>query len=219
MKTQERQWWITRIQKQGDRESEWGKGKEGKWQRKEHSAGASSESGNFPSDREWPWWSRYRQQMMHSLPRSIRSSWYQCVNRLQSQISTDNPLRLKSMSHYDQSASMTWCQAPMSPATNFILFKISCGFVEVVRPLWGEVKSVLYNCFWVSPAQSFSGPSPAVLMTIILLSQIWDSLNLEDPIPIFPQKQGPRPPGTGLNLLYIFGSYLTRNILRLRYKA
>jgi hypothetical protein len=35
--------------------------------------------------------------------------------------------------------------------------------------LWREDGSVVYNCCWLSPAQSFSGPSPT-----FLLSQIWD---------------------------------------------
>jgi hypothetical protein len=34
------------------------------------------------------------------------------------------------------------------------------------RPLWREDGSVVYNCCWPSPAQSFSGPSPFELTTI-----------------------------------------------------
>jgi hypothetical protein len=33
------------------------------------------------------------------------------------------------------------------------------------HPLWWEGESVVYSCYWSSPAQSFSGPSPAGLMT------------------------------------------------------
>jgi hypothetical protein len=32
--------------------------------------------------------------------------------------------------------------------------------------LWWEVGSVIYNCYWPSPAQSFSGPSSVGLVTI-----------------------------------------------------
>jgi hypothetical protein len=32
--------------------------------------------------------------------------------------------------------------------------------------VWREDGSVVYNCCWPSPTQSFSGPSPAELMTI-----------------------------------------------------
>jgi hypothetical protein len=36
----------------------------------------------------------------------------------------------------------------------------SCGFVDLGRPLWREDGSVVCNCYWNSPAQSFLGPSP-----------------------------------------------------------
>jgi hypothetical protein len=54
----------------------------------------------------------------------------------------------------------------------------SCGFVDVGLPFWGEDGSVVYNCCWFSPAQLFSGPSPAGLMTIFYClrfetPQIW----------------------------------------------
>jgi hypothetical protein len=39
-------------------------------------------------------------------------------------------------------------------------------FIEVGRPLWWEDGSVLYNCCWSSPAQSFSGPNPVGVATI-----------------------------------------------------
>jgi hypothetical protein len=35
-------------------------------------------------------------------------------------------------------------------------------FVDVGRFLWREDGSVVYNCFWPSPMQSFSSPSPVV---------------------------------------------------------
>jgi hypothetical protein len=57
-------------------------------------------------------------------------------------------------------------QAPIwGLGPNFYLSD-SCGFVDVGRPLWREDGSVVCNCCWASPAQSFSGPSPAGLMTI-----------------------------------------------------
>jgi hypothetical protein len=54
----------------------------------------------------------------------------------------------------------------LRPKTKFLLLSGSCGFVNVGRPLWREDESVIYNCCWLSPAQSFSGPSTAGLMTI-----------------------------------------------------
>jgi hypothetical protein len=44
-----------------------------------------------------------------------------------------------------------------------LLLSDSCWFVDVWRPLWRQDWSVVYNCCWSSPAQSFSGPSPAVV--------------------------------------------------------
>jgi hypothetical protein len=44
--------------------------------------------------------------------------------------------------------------------TRFLLLSDSCGFVHV-----GAVSDV-YNCCWSSPAQSFSGLSPAGLVTL-----------------------------------------------------
>jgi hypothetical protein len=59
------------------------------------------------------------------------------------------------------------------------------GFVDVGHPLWREVVSVVYSCCWASQAQSFLGPSSACLMTMFLLSQIWDSPKLEGQLPVF----------------------------------
>jgi hypothetical protein len=50
--------------------------------------------------------------------------------------------------------------------TRFLFLSDSCGYVDVGRPLWREDGSVVYNRCWPLPAQSFSGPSPAGLMTI-----------------------------------------------------
>jgi hypothetical protein len=38
-----------------------------------------------------------------------------------------------------------------------------CGFLDLGRPLWREDGSAVCNCYWSSPAQSFSGPSPVGL--------------------------------------------------------
>jgi hypothetical protein len=52
----------------------------------------------------------------------------------------------------------------------------SCGIVGVGR--------AVYNFCSPSPAQSFSGPSPAGIMTTFY-SQIRDSLNPEGQVPVF----------------------------------
>jgi hypothetical protein len=54
----------------------------------------------------------------------------------------------------------------LGPKARFLLLSDSCGFVDVGRPFWREDGSVVCNCCWSTPEQSFSGPSPTVLMTI-----------------------------------------------------
>jgi hypothetical protein len=71
------------------------------------------------------------------------------------------------------------------PKTKFLLLSDGCGFVDVGLRLWREDGSVVYNCCWSSPAQSFSALSPAGLDDHILLSQIRDSPNLEGQVPVF----------------------------------
>jgi hypothetical protein len=50
--------------------------------------------------------------------------------------------------------------------TRFSLLSDCYGVADVGRSLWREDGSVVYNCCWSSPAQSFSGPSPVGLTTI-----------------------------------------------------
>jgi hypothetical protein len=60
-----------------------------------------------------------------------------------------------------QSASLPWNKAPIwSLRPDFYYCQDSCGFVYVGRFLRREDGSVLYNCCWHSPAQSFSVLSP-----------------------------------------------------------
>jgi hypothetical protein len=49
--------------------------------------------------------------------------------------------------------------------TRYLLLFDSYGLVFVGRPLWREDGSVFCVCYWPSPAQSFSGPSPLDLAT------------------------------------------------------
>jgi hypothetical protein len=49
-------------------------------------------------------------------------------------------------------------------------------FVHVVRSLWREDGYVVYSCYWPSPAQSFSGPSPVALVTIFYCLRFETSL-------------------------------------------
>jgi hypothetical protein len=61
---------------------------------------------------------------------------------------------------------------PSGSYDHIFILSGNCGFIDVGRSLWQEDGSVVYNCCWPSPAQSFLGPSPVGLATI-LLSQIW----------------------------------------------
>jgi hypothetical protein len=60
--------------------------------------------------------------------------------------------------------------------TRFLLLSDSCGFVDVGRPLWREDGSVVCNCCWTSPAQSFPDPSPVGLVTIFYCIRFETSL-------------------------------------------
>jgi hypothetical protein len=50
----------------------------------------------------------------------------------------------------------------------------SYGFVDVGRPLWREVGSVVFSFCWVSPEQPFSDLSPTALMSIVYCLYFWD---------------------------------------------
>jgi hypothetical protein len=54
----------------------------------------------------------------------------------------------------------------LGPTTRFLLLSDSSGFVDVGHPIRREDGSVVYNCCWPSPGQSFSGPSPVGVKTI-----------------------------------------------------
>jgi hypothetical protein len=60
--------------------------------------------------------------------------------------------------------------------TRFLLLSDSCGFVDLGRPFWREDGSVVYNCCWPSPGQSFSGPSPVGLVVIFYCLRFETSL-------------------------------------------
>jgi hypothetical protein len=55
---------------------------------------------------------------------------------------------------------------PFWALTRSLLLSDICLFVHVGRSLWREEGSVVYNCCWPSPAQSFSGQRPVGLVTI-----------------------------------------------------
>jgi hypothetical protein len=99
-------------------------------------------------------------------------------------------LKLKLISTDSQSASLSWCQAPIWDPWPIIFS--AWNFLRQLR-LWyfvapsltrGQVCNLLYNCFWALPEQSLLGPSPAELMTLFYCL-IWDSPNLDGQVPVF----------------------------------
>jgi hypothetical protein len=57
-----------------------------------------------------------------------------------------------------------------------LLLPDTCEFVNVGRSLWREDRSIVYNCCWPSPVQSFSGPSPMRLVSIMYCLRFETSL-------------------------------------------
>jgi hypothetical protein len=79
---------------------------------------------------------------------------------------------LKSKLCYDRrSAGQSFLEQSthLGLTTRSWLLSDSCGFVDLGRPLWRGDGSVVCNCYWSSPAQSFLGPSPVGLVAIFYL--------------------------------------------------
>jgi hypothetical protein len=56
--------------------------------------------------------------------------------------------------------------SPFRPTTRIFIFLLNtCGYIPYVTSSLTRGWSVVYNCCWFSPAQSFSSPSPARFMT------------------------------------------------------
>jgi hypothetical protein len=103
------------------------------------------------------WW------LQHTLLHFSRNILSSQVNRATKKAS----IKSKSKLYYDRQSVGTH----LGPATNFFLslfdyFSDSFGFVDVGRPLWREVGSVVYSFCRASPAQPFSDLSPTGLMSI-----------------------------------------------------
>jgi hypothetical protein len=91
-----------------------------------------------------------------------------------------------------QSTILPWCQDTPGTLDELFSFPILIIF-RLLRFLfiWGALsdeRTCMYevnSCCLASQVQSFSGPSPVELITIFLLSQIWDSPNLYGQLPVF----------------------------------
>jgi hypothetical protein len=66
-----------------------------------------------------------------------------------------------------QSASLCWNRAPIwGLQQDFYYCQKVAGFLMWGALAWRVDGSVVYNCYWPSPAQSFLGPSPVGLVMI-----------------------------------------------------
>jgi hypothetical protein len=60
---------------------------------------------------------------------------------------------------------------PLETHDQYFFFNwILAVIVLMQHPLWREDGSFVYNCFWPSPAQSFSGPSPVGVSPSLILN-------------------------------------------------
>jgi hypothetical protein len=65
-----------------------------------------------------------------------------------------------------QVANLSWNKAPFWGLRQIFIIVWQLRVCYLGRPLWREDGSVVYNSCWLSPAQSFSGPSPVGLVDI-----------------------------------------------------
>jgi hypothetical protein len=101
--------------------------------------------------------------------------------------------KLKSKLYYDRQAvgqSALLSGTHLGPVTNFFPFSIwlffySFGFLDVGRPLWREVGSVLFSLYRASPAQPFSDLSPTGLMSIVYCLYFFRLPNQKGQVPVF----------------------------------
>jgi hypothetical protein len=81
-----------------------------------------------------------------------------------------NPWKAESKLPYDWRSvgqSLLVSSPHLGPKTRLLSMSDSWEFIDIGRRLWREDWSVVYNSCWYSPAQSFSGVSPAGLVTIL----------------------------------------------------
>jgi hypothetical protein len=82
-----------------------------------------------------------------------------CTNWTESYVTTNG-----------QPANQSWNKAPVWGLRPDLYYCLTG------RPIWREEGSVVYNSCWPSPAQSFSGPSPIVLVAIFYCLRFETSL-------------------------------------------
>jgi hypothetical protein len=94
----------------------------------------------------------------------------------------------KSKLYYDRRAvgqSVSVSGTHLGPATIFLNIFRHWWFVDVRCPLWREVGLAVFSWCFTSAAQTFSGLSPAGLITTFHCFSFWDSPNLEGQVLAF----------------------------------
>jgi hypothetical protein len=89
---------------------------------------------------------------------------------------SSNISKSKSKLCYDRQSvgqSVLVSSTRLGPKTTFLLLSVSCEFVHEGRSLWREDGSVVYNCCWSSPEQSFPGPSPVFYYLRFEIVRTW----------------------------------------------
>jgi hypothetical protein len=108
-----------------------------------------------------------------------RPPFSSCPTTCRATVEVLNPAKSKSNLYYDRrsaSQSVLEQSTHLGLMTRSWLLSDSCRFVGLGRPLRQEDRSVVCNCYWPSPAQSFSGPSPVGLVTIFYCLRFETSL-------------------------------------------
>jgi hypothetical protein len=103
----------------------------------------------------------------------------------------------KSKLYYDRRSvgqSVLVSGTHLGPGTNFspsFFNYFFNGFVDVGRPFWWEVGSIVFSCYWASPALSFSSLSSMGLMNIFYCLNFLNSPTwMAGSCIYFPQEQG-----------------------------
>jgi hypothetical protein len=75
-----------------------------------------------------------------------------------------------------QSASLSWNKAPIWCLRPDLYYCLTIAGLLIWGALSDESGSVVCNCYWPSPAQSFSGPSPVGLLALFYYLRFETSL-------------------------------------------
>jgi hypothetical protein len=103
------------------------------------------------------------------------------------QFSTDSINKSKSELFYDRRSvgQFVSVSSPVWGPRSDFCYCHTFAILLMGHSLWREDGSIVYNFCWSSSAQSFSGPSPAGLMTVFYCLRFETPPNLEGQVPVF----------------------------------